>query len=474
MWRKGAAELGRMIERGETSSLDMTKYFIDRIERLDGKINSVVVRSFERALRKAKEADRSKERKSLIHGVPITVKECFWMKNTLSTCGIRDLPHFRDFVAPSDSPIVNVLEEEAGCIIIGKTNLPEHSADIQTYNRTWGRTNNPWNLGMTSGGSSGGSASSVCAGLSAMCVGSDIAGSIRIPTSFVGVCGHKPTNGLVSMSGCTPNYNHPRFEDNVEFQNRFDPLTPRLACAGPIARKCEDLDITLRVLSQHCSDQKLEHSSAWNFKLPEPRTKCVSELRVATWFQDEFCDVDSHVLSLLQNAASSLSDHLMMSPREISFKKSHTAFETILSAEMGQSKGLKYAKFSFAQNRRNVLRNLWIRYFRDNAVDVIMLPICPTIAFPHDTNTPIQDRKLNVNGTDMDYWSGSTKWAGLASLAGLPATSIPIGKVNGLPVGIQIVSSPYNDLQCIEVGKMLERIGGFGYKSPPGFEDEDE
>ena len=74
----------------------------------------------------------------------------------------------------------------------------------------------------------------------------------------------------------------------------------------------------------------------------------------------------------------------------------------------------------------------------------------------------------------MDYWSGSTKWAGLASLAGLPATSIPIGKVNGLPVGIQIVSSPYNDLQCIEVGKMLERIGGFGYKSPPGFEDEDE
>ena len=114
MWRKGAKELGRMIESGETTSLELTRYFIDRIERLDGKINSVVVRLFERALRKAKERDRSRERKSPFHGVPITLKESFWMKDTLSTCGIRDLEQFRDFVAPSHSPLVATLENELG------------------------------------------------------------------------------------------------------------------------------------------------------------------------------------------------------------------------------------------------------------------------------------------------------------------------------------------------------------------------
>ena len=395
------------------------------------------------------------------------------MKDTLSTCGIRDLEHFRDFVAPSDSPLVHTLERTLGCVIIGKTNLPEHSADIQTYNRTYGQTRNPWDFERTSGGSSGGSAAAISAGMSALEFGTDIAGSIRIPTSFVGVCGHKPTNGLVSMSGCTPNYNHPSLETNVDFQTRFDPLTPRLACVGPIARQCEDLELAMKMLSTHCSDQKLESESAWHFTFPKPRTKSIADLRFATWFHDDFCDVESSSVRVLEHAASTLvSAGASIVPRpEIPFKRSHNAFEQLLNAEMGQSRGLKYAKFSFAQNRRNVLRNLWRRYFRDHDVDVVLLPVFPREAFPHDIDAPIQERTLNVNGKDLEYWSSSTKWAGLASLAGLPATSVPIGQIDGLPVGVQIVSAPYNDLQCIEVGKMFEHLG-FGYVPPPGFDDD--
>ena len=356
-------------------------------------------------------------------------------------------------------------------MIIGKTNLPEHSADVQTYNRSYGQTRNPMNVDMTSGGSSGGSAAAVCAGLTGLEFGTDIAGSIRIPSSFVGVCGHKPTNGLISMSGCTPNFNHPSFESNVELQTRFDPLMPRLACAGPIARRCEDLELAMKILPSHRSDLRLESSSTWCVTLSESRTKSISDLRVATWFHDDFCDVDSRCVKVLEHAALSLvsAGVSTVAKPEIPLKMSHKAFWTLLNAEIGQTKGLKYATFSFAQKRRNVLRNLWISYFRDNNVDAVLLPVFPRTAFPHDTETKIEERKLSVNGEDMDYWSSSIKWAGLASLAGLPATSVSIGQVDGLPVGVQIVSAPYNDLQCIEVGKMFERIG-FGYVPPSGFD----
>ena len=210
-------------------------FAIARIEALDGKINAVVVRDFDRARIAADAADAALargERRQLL-GVPMTVKEQFNVAGLPTTWGD---PKFKDWRPDADALAVARLKA-AGAIIIGKTNVPLRLTDWQSYNEVYGTTNNPWDLGRTPGGSSGGAAAALAAGFVPLELGSDIGGSLRAPAHFCGVFAHKPSLDLVPQRGSGPP------------QTRAIPVRGDLAVAGPMARSAADLALELEVLA---------------------------------------------------------------------------------------------------------------------------------------------------------------------------------------------------------------------------------
>lgn len=228
---RGAVELADCIARGEVSSREVVQAHIARIEAVDGKLNAVVVRLFEEAKERAAAADdalQRGERWGCLHGVPVTVKESYFVAGTPSTMG---LPRLAKEVITEDGILVRRLKR-AGAIVLGKTNVPQLMLSHETDNPLYGCTNNPWDLTRTPGGSSGGEAAIIAAGGSPLGLASDLGGSIRLPSHFCGVQGIKATNGRLSQKGTRTNL---RGMEAIQFQ------------AGPIGRRVEDLAVAMRV-----------------------------------------------------------------------------------------------------------------------------------------------------------------------------------------------------------------------------------
>jgi amidase len=176
-----ATELLADLRAGKITSADLTDLYIRRIEKHDARLNAVVVRDFDRARQQARAADQGGA--GALRGLPITLKESINVAGLGTTCGV---PEWKGFVSQQDAPATARLRA-AGAVVLGKTNVPPMLADWQSANPVYGRANNPWDLGRTPGGSSGGSAAAIAAGLTALEVGSDIGGSIRVPAAFCGV-----------------------------------------------------------------------------------------------------------------------------------------------------------------------------------------------------------------------------------------------------------------------------------------------
>jgi amidase len=185
-----------LVRQHEVGCLELLDYFIARVERLDGKLNAVVVRDFDRARAQARALDNTAPTGPL-HGVPMTVKEAFDVAGLPTTWGF---PQFTGRIAKADSLAVARLKA-AGAVVFGKTNVPKGLADWQCYNEVHGATGNPWDLAYSPGGSSGGAAAALAAGLTGMELGSDSGGSLRVPAHFCGVFCHKPTWGLLPARG---------------------------------------------------------------------------------------------------------------------------------------------------------------------------------------------------------------------------------------------------------------------------------
>src|SRR4029453_228809 len=217
-----------------TTAADLTDRYIRRIERYDGRLNAVVVRDFDRARQPARAADQARARgetKALL-GLPITLKESINVNGLGTTCGV---PEWKGYVSQHDAPVAT-RTRAAGAVLLGKTNVPPMLADWQSANPVFGRTSNPWDLARTPGGSSGGSAAAIAAGLSALEVGSDIGGSIRVPAAFCGVYGHRPSETLLPKSGQFP---MPPLPNSAVV----------MGVQGPLARSAEDLELALSVLA---------------------------------------------------------------------------------------------------------------------------------------------------------------------------------------------------------------------------------
>src|SRR5262249_2703199 len=244
----------------------------------------------DRARKEADEADAALARGEIrgpLHGVPITIKDSFQTKGMRTTSGA---PELSGFIPTEDAwPVARL--RETGAVIYGKTNLPIYAGDLQSYNEVFGTTNNPHDVSRTPGGSSGGSAAALACGFTPLELGSDIGGSIRLPSHMSGVVGHKPSYGIVPAHGQIP--------------GPPGTLTlADLAVAGPMARSIEDLELGLEILA---GPNRWEHP-AWRLKPPPPRRRALKKYWVAAWLDDPRCRVEPEVRALLESAARALTD----------------------------------------------------------------------------------------------------------------------------------------------------------------------
>jgi amidase len=452
MFLRSATDIAALVRAGRLSARELVELALERIEALNPAVNAVVETCRVAALDAAAAADRTVargERLGQLHGVPFTIKESFRVAGMRSTWGN---PAFAEHVADRDAVVVRRLRE-AGAVLLGTTNVPPMLADVsQTANELYGRTLNPWDLARTPGGSSGGGAASVAAGLAYLEYGSDLAGSIRIPASFCGIYGLKPSAGTVPLTGFQP-------PGTLAGPSHM----AYLSAVGPLARSAKDLRTALRVTA----GPEEPDAAAYTWRLAPPRHARLADFRVGLVLDHERAPVTSEVGHALSDAVDALA----------------RAGATILAGwpdgvdPVGQAEsfGFEVAQFfafhggdaDFAtlpqvveqHGRRMAAQEAWRRYFTD--VDVFLCPSTFTTALPYPAHGPI----VTPDGERPDHELGF--WIAHASLAGLPAVSAPFGRTPaGLPVGAQLIGPSHEDDTPITFAELAAEILG-GFTPPP-------
>ncbi|HRH85968.1 MAG TPA: amidase [Rubrivivax sp.] len=467
------------LRRGQVSSVELLKAYLERVDRFNPALNALVVDDRKAALNRARAADRALAKGEVwgpLHGLPMTVKESFDLEGQPTTWG--NVPR-KGHVAGADAVAVQRLKA-AGAVVFGKSNVPLNLADFQSYNAVYGTSNNPWDLARGPGGSSGGSAAMVAAGLSALEYGSDIGGSIRNPAAYCGVYGHKSTWCIVPKRGHT--------------------LAPQpgaeadLSVIGPLARSADDLALALKLTVG--ADEL--NARGMHYRLPTP-PKSVKGLRVAVWLDEPaIAPVDDSVKQHIDAAARALA----RAGAKVDFRArpgfdplhAHRVYQVLLHANMAARRtdfaelvaararlrdtdasdhamALRASTASFkevfdAQQQREHLRWAWHEFFGRH--DLLLLPITATAAFAHDQSEPLPARTMRINGAEHPYFA-QLFWAGLATAPFLPSTVAPVGlTAQGLPVGTQIVGPEFADLSTIWLAGELAKLIG-GYRPPPGY-----
>jgi len=426
-----------------------------RIETVNPALNAVVELQREAALQKANAADEAisrGERRPLL-GVPITVKESFNVGGLHTTWGN---PAFKDYVAESDATVVRRLQE-AGAIIVGKTNVHFMLADYaQTANEVYGVTSNPWDTTRTPGGSSGGGAAALSAGLTFLEYGSDLVGSIRIPASFCGVYGLKPSVEIVPLTG---------------FQVPGPPQGPTemmyMSAIGPLGRSAHDLRTALNLTA----GPEAPAANAYRWSLLPPRHARLDEFRVGVVLDHEQAPVSSEVTALLSNAVDAIARAgttvVEGWPDGVDPAREYESFGfhvgLFFAFQQPAEDFARLPEFVPHETMRMSARGAWGRYF--NEIDVFLCPANFTPAFPHD-NSPFEERRIATPEGERSYTS-QPFWISHASLTGLPAVAAPIGRTpGGLPVGAQIIGPLYEDDTAITFAELLGEVIG-GYEIPP-------
>jgi amidase len=456
-----ATAVARMLSDKEISSRELTELLLSRIERVDPTLNAVVELRREAALREAAAADEATARgvrAGPLHGVPMTIKDAFNVAGLHTTWGN---PAYKDHVADWDATVVRRLRR-AGAVVSGKTNVHFMLGDFaQTANELYGVTSNPWDPSRTPGGSSGGGAAALSAGMTFLEYGTDLVGSIRIPASFCGVYGLKPSVGIVPLTG---------------FQPPGPPAGPSestyMSAVGPLGRCAADLRTALEVTA----GPEGAAAKAYSWALPPPRRTRLEDFRVGVVLDHEDVPVSSEVAAPLASAVDAL-DRAGATvvegwPEGIDPTRSYESFGFHVQLffafqEPGEdTAGEDTAKLPEVidhEHRRMASRAAWNRYFDD--VDVFLCPANFTPAFPHDPR-PFGERTVTTPEGERPY-DRQPFWISHASLPGLPAVAAPVGRTpGGLPVGAQIIGPLYEDDTAITFAELLGDVVG-GYERPP-------
>jgi amidase len=455
-----AHELARSIRDGTLKSRELLEGFVARIERLNDGVNAVVTLDLDRARAAADRADEAVARGDAVgplHGLPVTIKDAIETEGIRSTGGAIELT---DHVPSTDAPVVARIKS-AGAIVFGKTNLPRWSGDLQSYNEIFGTTNNPWNFERVPGGSSGGAAASVACGFTSFEIGTDIGGSVRIPSHFCGVFGLKPSFGVVPQRGYLDHVGGGTTDADI---NVF----------GPIARSARDLDLLLDVLAGPLDDDAL----GWRLELPPARFDTPAGLRVGVWFDQHSAPIDAQYRALLGTAADKLADagaKVEDAHPPVDFDEQVALFNAMilpaispsLDAELQDPISGVHRQWLRDEERRTALRRVWADWFEHH--DLLLCPVLNTPAFEHDQAGDFMSRSVSVNGEPLPY-TALVSWPGLIGIAGLPSAVPPIGRTAaGLPVGMQMVGGYLRDRDAIAGARLVEEILG-GFVPPPAFD----
>ena len=458
-------ELAHLIKSKQISCRQVLELFLARCSQLNPSVNAIVVFDIERARSRACSADvalSKGEDWGVLHGVPCTVKENNNYKGTVATQGD---PAWKNRVSPRSEVAIQRLLSH-GAIIFGKTNLPFHAMDLQSYNDIYGTTHNPWDDTRTPGGSSGGSCVAVACGFTPFEFGGDIGGSIRTPAAFCGVFGHKPTFNIIPKRG-------PFMEKHPK----------EISVRGPFARNADDL----RLLMECLAFTDGASSRGMTMNLPRPTKKKLSEYKIAIWSDDLAAPVDDELVDAAERVALTLErlgatvsrtarpDYDFQS-RNTSIYFKLTAAAATLSGEQ-PLKEVTLKEYRQALEEREEIRSSWERYFQE--YDVLICPSHSTPAFVIDESEPKTKRTIDVrrNGNieQMSYYQ-PLWWAFLTNTGLLPSTTFPcgVGQRSNLPLGLNVVSSEYNDFICIDFVRLLSKEStNYEFTAPPGYGKKD-
>lgn len=468
-----ARELASQIRTGTLTSEAAVTEALARITARNPELNAVVTLN-PRALDEARSADAAVQRGDVLgplHGVPVVVKD------TYATAGIRTTagyPGLRDYVPAEDAAVVSLLRR-AGAIVIGKGNTPTLAMDMQTDNPVFGRTNNPWDVTRTSGGSTGGDTVAVATGMAALGFGSDLAGSLRIPTAYCGIYGLKPTYGTVSKVGHIP-----------PLPGAIDGLHA-LAVLGPVARSVDDLRLALDVIAQPDPRDRTVAPL-----LPASAPLSIRELRVA--WTDSFggipvsAEIRERIAAFAAELAAAGAQVERAEPPAFPYQEAWETWGALVAHQGGYDvpdlfKGLGaiFAAGSvrdIPHQRKIVGRTSVATYMthlsrqREYSTqletflvghDVWLCPTSSTTAFAHQAPTghfggfAIYGKPLLVDGAPVPYYVATQSYTTLFTVTENPVVTMPIGHDHdGLPIGVQLVGRRYADRDLLQVAAVLD------------------
>lgn len=477
--RMTALDILQAISSRKLGARENLEAFLARVDSMNPALNAIIHDGRERARATADQIDaalKAGKPCGRLAGLVMTIKDSFNVEGWPSTFG---LPRLKDNVPSVSSEIVQCLEEE-GALIIGKTNVPPMLRDWHSNNEIHGSTKNPWNTALSPGGSSGGAATAIAAGMCSADVGSDIGGSIRIPAHYCGISGHKPTFGVVPMVG-------------HQFPGTL--IAHDLVVAGPLAANVDDLELLFDVIA----GPSIRDSRGWRLQLPPPRAQAMADFRVGWIETAETAPVDGAyrdvIGSLVQKIGVAGATVTKGPFDELDTSSFHAVYLQLLRAlsadgmadEAYEELIVTASKLDPEDNsyvasttRAMVQRHRDWRKGREaqaqfqksmetlfERIDVLLMPVAVSAAFPLGDDRPREERTLLIDGTLRDY-NEQLLWAGIPILGYLPSTVVPIGKqADGLPVGIQIMGPYLEDKTCFAFAREVERL--VGTLTPPGY-----
>jgi amidase len=461
-----ATSLARAIRNRKITSREATEAHLERIDRLNGTVNALVVVDREGALKAARAADRSMAKNGAngpLHGVPITIKEAFDVAGLHTT---SSHPPLKDNVARTDASVVARLRA-AGAVILGKTNVPELCADFQTESPLFGTARNAWDPQRTAGGSTGGGAVAVAARLSPIELGSDIGGSVRNPAHYNGIFSLKPSEWRVPSRGHVPDL------PGVTRVTRY------MGVFGPLARAVDDLELALRITA---GPDGYEAEAPPVPLGPTPRLKA-SDLRIAVLESNPLVTVSQDTAKVVAATAKLLSkagakvkraepagldwmkgwedwcdlfQYLVnalkpLSERERFFPMINSDDPSARSAARGAKADIG-AFFAVLDRRDGVIRQC--EDFLDD-YDAWLMPVMPDSAFVRQS----QKAPLVIDGKPYPYFFAGTSYNFLANLSGQPSIVLPCGfSKEGLPIGLQLTGKRWGEAKLLGVAKVLEKL----------------
>lgn len=468
---KPATELALLIRTGKATSVEIVREFINHIKNNNYKYNSIVWLREEEALEEARKADeRVSDGRNLppLLGVPVTVKEEFWVKGSPVTLNSK---MNEKFIAPEDGPVVKQLKQ-AGAIIIGKTNIPTLLMDMQVQGEIYPAGNNPYDTTRTPGGSTGGGASALAAGFTSIEVGSDLGGSIRVPASFCGLYGLKTTFGSVNVTEGDG-------ADTISIRKRF-----ALNTAGPLARTPEDLELAWQVLKDTKPDNRFQRPIEWK----KPVGKKFSDYKIA-WTDDwktatRLIKVGIDVKEKIRLLVDSLNRNGVVIKKYApdTYDEMMKSYFTCLALLAGEGKSAEIRQIinkdlsiwddgsgildPFYSTMNNPNDSVWAKWQQQNnklkakwdlffsKFDFLICPITYGPAFKKCK----KGSAIIEDGETIPYFR-YYPYSTILNPIECPAITIPLGlNKNGLPIAVQIIGPKFSEPELLYFAKLIKPL----------------